>query len=239
MSQLVAGGFVIGVLLLVYFLAMFLLGKGEDRRFLWFALLCGFFSMAYVNIVFNHQAASDTILTKIGRVGFFACVTMFSFYVMETTAILAQKRWIKATALAAAVAASGWVLVQRSFNATNDAFHIATQLVITPNLAFSLALIAAAVIKKGIRSYAILCIGFAGAIAASVYDMSYDSRDLIPYAWTLVYGYEWLVVCVFLELAINQERVSRTARDQAGGPERQEFHPAERLPPPARAARRR
>ncbi len=214
MSQLVAGGFVIGVLLLVYFLAMFLLGKGEDRRFLWFAFLCGFFSMAYVNIVFNHQAASDTILTKIGRIGFFACVTMFSFYVMETTAILAQKRWIKAVALAAAVAASGWVLVQRSFNATNEAFHIATQLVITPNLAFSLALIAAAVIKKGFRSYAILCIGFAGVIAASVFDMSYDSRDLIPYAWTLVYGYEWLVVCVFLELAVKQELVSRTARAQ-------------------------
>ena len=215
MSQLVAGGFAIGLLLLVYFLSVFLLGRDKDRRFLWFAFFCGFFAMAYVNVVFNHQAASDTFLTKIGRVGFFFCVTMFSFYVMESTAILATRRWIKATALAAAVAASALVLVQRGFDATNAAFHLATQAVITPNLVFSLALIAVAVSRKGIRPYAILCIGYAGAIAASLYDMSYDSRDLIPYAWTLVYGYEWLVVCVFLELAINQERVSRTARDQA------------------------
>lgn len=215
MVQLVAGGFTVGALLFVYFLSMFALGKAKDRRYLWFSLFCAFFAMAYVNIVFNHQAASDTLLTKIGRVGFFCCVTAFSFYVMETTALLARKRWIKLVALAAVVVASVWVLVQRGFSATNDAFHIATQVVITPNLLFSLCLIAVAAARNGIRPYAILCLGFAGAIAASVYDLSYESRSLIPYAWTLVYGYEWLVACVFLELAVKQERVSRKATRQA------------------------
>ncbi len=215
MVQLVAGGFTVGALLFVYFLSMFALGREKDRRFLWFALCCAFFSMAYVNIVFNHLAASDTLLTKIGRVGFFCCVTAFSFYVMETTALLARKRWIKLVSLAAVVAASAWVLAQRGFTATNDAFHIATQIVITPNLLFSLCLIVAAAARNGIRPYIILCLGYAGAIVASVYDVSYESRSLIPYAWTLVYGYEWLVACVFLDLAIKQEQVSRTATRQA------------------------
>jgi methyl-accepting chemotaxis protein len=215
MSQLVAGGFSIGLLLFVYFLFMFVLGGAKDKRFLWFALFCGFFSMAYVNIVFNHQAASDTILTKIGRVGFFGCVTMFTFFIMESTAILEKKRWIKTLALSAFGLASAWVLVQRGFNATNDAFHLATQIVITPNLVFGLVLIVLAVRRRGLRANAILCLGYAGAIAASLYDMSYDTRNLIPYAWTLVYGYEWLVICVFLEMAVKQEGIARRALRQA------------------------
>jgi methyl-accepting chemotaxis protein len=215
MSQLAAGGFTVGLLLLVYFLSMYVLGKGMDRRYLWFALFCGFFAMANVNIVFNHQATSDAILTKIGRVGFFACVTMLSYYVMETTSILARRRWVKAVMLAAAAIASAWVVSQGGLAATNAAFHLATQLVITPNLVFCVALVILASARKGFRPYAILCLGFVGAIAASLYDMSFDSRDAIPYAWVLVYGYEWLVVCVFLELAFKQERVSRIARSQA------------------------
>jgi methyl-accepting chemotaxis protein len=215
MTQLVAGGFAIGCLIFVYFSVMYLLGKGRDRRFLWFALICVFFAIAYVNIVFNNQATSDTSLTKLGRVGFFLCVTFLSFYVMEATALLHRKRWIKALALAAAAAASVLVLAQDGYEATNSAFHLATFLLIVPNLAFSLALIVVAVARGGARPYAILCLGFAGAIAASLYDMGFDTRDAIPYFWTLSYGYLWLVVCVFLELAVKQERVSRTARSQA------------------------
>lgn len=217
MSEMVAAGFAIGILLFIYFLFMFLLNmnKSDDRRFLWFALLCGSFSLAYVNVVFNHMAASDTFLTKMGRTGFFISGTMLSFYVMEVTGILARKRWLKRTLLGAIVAGSLWVLVQRGYNATNDAFHLAMQFIITPNLLLSVVLVVIAMIRKGFRPYAILSLGIAGIVAASLYDMAFESRNFIPYAWTLAYGYEWLVVCIFLELAVKQERVSRTALAQA------------------------
>jgi len=215
MTQFVAGGTVVGILLLVYFMFMYLLSRGANPRFLWFALFCGFFSLSCINVVFNHLSASDTWLTKIGRMGFFFSVIMFSFYVMEATGILAKKRWLKTAELIAGIAATVFVMVQKDFNATAAAFNLAIQVVITPNLLFCVVLIVAAVIKGGFKQYAILCLGFAGVIATSIRDMGFETKNIMPYAWTLVYGYEWLVICVFLELAIKQERVSQTAIKQA------------------------
>jgi len=214
-SQLVAAGFVLGLLLCGYFTFMFVLGKGKEKHLLWFALLCGFFAMAYANMVFNQQAASDTMLTKLGRVGFFFCVISLSFYVMEATGILARKRWLKAAELAIAAAGSLWVLIQKDFSSTNDAFLVAMQFIITPNLVFSAVLLIIAVVKKGFRNYAVLCLGMAGLIASSLYDMYFESRNIIPYAYGIIYGFEWLVICVFMELAIKQERISRKAIKQA------------------------
>ena len=216
MSQLVAGGFIVGIILLVYFLFITLLGRGKDLRLLWFALTCGAFALAYVNMVFNHQGLSDTLITKISRVGFFLCVVMMTFYIMETTGLLARKRWIKLAELGLVAAGSLWVVVQKDFISANDAFHLAMQFIITPNLLLCMALLGIAVARQGIRPYAILALGFAGIIVTSLYDMGYESTGRMPYAWTLVYGYEWMVVCVFLELAVKQERVSRVAQLQAG-----------------------
>jgi methyl-accepting chemotaxis protein len=214
-SQLVAAGFVLGLLLFAYFMFMFMLGKGKEKHLLWFALLCGFFAMAYANMVFNQQAASDTVLTKLGRTGFFFCVISLSFYVMETTGILARKRWLKLAELAVVSAGSLWVLIQKDFSSTNDAFLAAMQVIITPNLVFSAVLLIIAVVRKGFREYAVLCVGMAGLIASSLYDMYFESRNIIPYAYGIIYGFEWLVICVFMELAIKQERVSRKAIKQA------------------------
>lgn len=215
MSQLVAGGFSVGILLLVYFMFLAILGRGKDRRYFWFALICGSISLAYSNMVFNHQALSDTLLTKFSRIGFFLCVVLLAFYIMETTGIWARKRWIKLVELGLVALGSLWVAIQKDFISANAAFRLAMQFIITPNLALCLALLVLAVARHGIRRYLILCLGFAAIVATSLYDMSYESRNLIPYAWTLVYGYEWLVACVFLELAVKQERVSRTALRQA------------------------
>ncbi len=215
MKQLVAGGFVVGILLLVYFMFMYLLSKGANPRFLWFALFCGFFSLSCINVLFNHLAASDTWLTKTSRLGFFYSVVMFSFYVMEATGILAKKRWLKIAELAAGTIATILVMVQKDLNATAAAFNLAIQFVITPNLLFCLVLIVLAIIKQGFKPFAILCLGFAGVIVTSLRDMGFETSGLMPYAWTLVYGYEWLVICVFLELAIKQERISQIAIKQA------------------------
>lgn len=214
-SQLVAAGFVLGLLLFAYFMFMYLLGKGKEPHLLWFALLCGFFSMAYANMVFNQQAVSDTVLTKFGRTGFFFCVMSLSFYVMETTGILSRKRWLKLTELGIVTAGSLWVFVQKDFSSTNDAFLSAMQFIITPNLIFSVVVLVIAVIQQGFKNYAVLCLGMAGLVASSLYDMYFESRNIIPYAYGIIYGFEWLVICVFMELAIKQERISRKAVNQA------------------------
>lgn len=215
MTQLVAGGFLVGILLFVYFILMSIVGKGKDKRFLWFAGICGSIALAYVNMVFNHLAVSDTVLTKLSRIGFFVCAVMLSFYVMETAQLLHKKRWLKQIEIAAMTLASIWVIVQKDFVSTNAAFHLAMQFVITPNLVLSALVLVIAIVRQGVKRYAILLMGMVGVIFTSFFDLIHESASLIPYAWLLVYGYMWIVVCVFLELAIKQERLSRQAILQA------------------------
>lgn len=215
MSQFVAGGFTIALVLLAYFLFIFTLSGFRDWRFLWFALFCGFFALSSVNIVFNHLASSDTLLTKASRLGFLASVTMLSFYVMEATAILSDRRWVKALALCAATAGTAWIFLQRGFYATNEAFHVLINFIITPNLLFCLVLIVLAILKRGIAPFAILGAGFVGVVITSLYDMGFETSGVMPYAWTLSYGYVWLVLCIFLELAWRQELSARQELRQA------------------------
>jgi len=111
--------------------------------------------------------------------------------------------------------ASIWVIVQKDFVSTNAAFHLAMQFVITPNLVLSALVLVIAIVRQGVKRYAILLMGMVGVIFTSFFDLIHESASLIPYAWLLVYGYMWIVVCVFLELAIKQERLSRQAILQA------------------------
>jgi len=215
MTQLVTGGFVIGLLLLVYFMFMYIAGKGRNSVYFWFALFCGSFALAYVNIVFNHLAASDTLLTKFSRTGFFLCVSFFTFFVMETTGLLHRRRIIKQFMLGLVAIASLLIWLQPDFNSANSMFHITMQFIITPNLLFCIALIVASTIRRGIKKNLVLIIGFTGVIITSLYDMGFETGQLMPYAWMLVYGYLWLVLCIFFELAIKQELVFRTSQEQA------------------------
>jgi methyl-accepting chemotaxis protein len=142
-------------------------------------------------------------------------VTFFTFYVMHATGILHAKRWLKVLIAAAASAASVLVIAQGSFASTNRAFNAVTLALIVPLLVSNAAIIAIAVAKKGLRPYLMLCLGYSGVIAASLYDMGYEGKDMIPYAWLLAYGFLWLVICVFLELTFKQARGSREAVRQA------------------------
>jgi methyl-accepting chemotaxis protein len=215
MSNLVTGAILVCLILCFYFLCMYVLYGRSDRRFIWFALICATFALAYANIVFNFEAVDEALITKASRSGFFFTITMLSFYVMESTGILHRSRLVKAGALALAATASAFVCAQRDYLAANAAFHTAITWVIVPNLLFCIVLVAIASAKKGPRRFAFLIAAMAGVVATSLFDMAYESRNAMPYAWTLAYGYLWLVLAVFFDLAIAQARVYRTSLQQA------------------------
>jgi len=122
----------------------------------------------------------------------------------------ARQVWLILVAIA-----SLFIWIQPNFNSTNRMFHITMQFIITPNLLFCIGLIVVGIKKHGFRNNAMLSIGFLGVIITSLFDMSYETGHLFPYAWTLVYGYLWLVICIFFELAFRQELLFRTSSRQA------------------------
>lgn len=220
MQKLQAGGLTIGFILLIYFFFMFILSGGKNLRFIWFSLFCGCFSLACVNVVFNHLAISDTFLTKIGRSGFVFCSPLLTLLIMETTGIFNNKKWIKYGEILLLAAGLIWINIQKDFMATNAAFNLIIQCIITPNLLFCLFLLIIAVIKKGFKEYAIMCVGIIGILITSVIDMRSEQAFYTPYAWSLVFGYTWFVICIFMELALKQERIAKKAVMQADQLER-------------------
>lgn len=215
MIQFMSGGFVLGFVLLAYFLFVYFLDRERRQRFLWFAIFCGAFAISCVNIVFNNPTISETLLTKASRIGFLVLAPALVFYVMETTGLFAKLRAFKVVEGLLAAAGAIWLVSRRDFPETNAVFHTFINFFITPNLILALGLIAVGIARQGLRPFVILLLGLAGAIGASLYDMGFEMSGVMPYAWTLSYGYEWLVICVFLELAVGQEVVSRAARRQS------------------------
>lgn len=213
MSQFVTGGFAVALLLSVYFSVMFALGR--ERGSLWFALVCLAVPMAFINLVFSSQLYSDTVLIKISRVGFFLAATMMGAYTLEATKLLKGRRWIQLAELGLFLVASLIILFQKDFVSANSAFHSVMQFVITPNLVFCFILLVWGMIKHGIREHIILFVSLLGVIAASLYDMVFETSSTVPYAWLFVYGYLWMVVCIFMELLINQHKQGRMANEQA------------------------
>jgi len=210
MTQLSTGIMTVSFLLLIYFLFMYAIGQGKNLQFLWFALFCGGFMMANFNIALNHLSLSDTLLTKLSRIGFFGGMAVMSFYVMEATDLLRRFRPLKFAMAAVAALASILVLAQPDFNATNNMFHVVMNFAITPHLIFCVVLIVISIFKAGLKKNLYLVLGFSVVLLTSFYDMGYENKNLIPYIWTVAYGFIWLVLCIFFELASRQEAIFKT-----------------------------
>ena len=208
-------GFTIGILLFVYFSFMFMIAGKRDYRLLWFSLLCATFSLANLNLVFNNIGFSELITSKIGRASYAFSVMMMSFYFMEATGFFFKKTWIKILSFAGAITGFVCIFLASDYNSLNKVFIGFLPYLVGPHLILCTVLLITAIIKQGLKNYVILLIGLSSIIGTSLIDMYNESRSLMPYVWTLSYGFELMVICIFIELAIRQERISRIATQQA------------------------
>jgi methyl-accepting chemotaxis protein len=214
-SQLLSAAFCVGILLFLYFMLLFFLGKRKDRQLLWFSLVSLTFALGVLKIVFSYAAAEEVLLTKVSSIGYLFCISFLLFYVQEKSQVFAKARWLKPAILGLDAVVAFFVGVQSSLWDSYNAYHIVINFIISPQMALTILVLAIAIYRQGWKKYVNLSVMMAISLAASLYDTGFENLETMPYAWLVPYAFLVLVLFVFVELIIQQAKVTVMAQEQS------------------------
>lgn len=205
--HLVQGVALISLLLFIYFLFLFFTRRTKDLRYLYFAVLCFFYFLAYSNISFKNDFSNEILLEKISRFSFPMTVLFLAFFVMEFTGILNKKIWLKIAMGIPPLTLSIITLFLNSKESIRKLFTISSNFFITPAIIFGITLLIISVIKYKRKSSIFILIGFAVVVATSLRDIRYLTNSITPYSWSVPFGYIALAIGLFFILALEQSRI--------------------------------
>lgn len=205
---------VIACFICLYFVLLFLRSPERDARYLLFALTCAAFALGHVNIAFYSDAANELSLLKASRVGLVLTSLFFALFSMRFTGAFSRRprlgRWVPlALGLPAALSVAGNLLQSDKRGASTFFASVTANLVLTPMLVFTLAVLVIGIVRKREAARVALLGGFVASIAASLVDMSHVSADTVPFCYLTAYGYMVLLVSIFFVLALEQSELSR------------------------------
>ncbi len=206
--NLLQSSMVMALIISLFFFFNFILRKFQNPEYLYFALLCLFFSLAYMNFAMNFSSANEVWNEKLSRIGFALTTCSLGLFIMEFTKILHRKKWLKFLFIVPAVIFVGILLTvpKLKFDVAT-VFGIMSNFYILPILLFSLTLSAISTFKKNRKSHIILFIALIVLILTSLHDIILANMWIIPYAWIVPYGFIALVVSIFFLLAMQQAKV--------------------------------
>ncbi len=205
--HLVQASFVIGLLIGLYFLFHFTARGYKDLHYLYFALLCFFFSFSYYNISFSFNITDEFRLEKVSRFSFPMALLFLTLFVREFTLIW-KKLWVLILLTIPPVFASIYILLQKTIFGVDDFFNnIAMIYIIAPYLFLSFAILIISYIRTHKHIYMIIMFSYIIVIAASAHDISYIIIHKNPFCWFVPYGYLILVISIFVILAIEESTI--------------------------------
>ncbi len=198
---------VIGILIGLYFLFHFAARRFKDNHYLYFALMCFFFSFSYFNNAFTYISADEILFEKISCFSFPFTVLFLTLFIREFTK-LAKKFWIIIILCIPPVLSAVYILQQKTKSSIDSFFYsIMTNFYFTPLLLFCLILLIISYIKKRKKEYFIILAGFIINIGASIHDMIFVMSSATPFCWLVPYSYMMLVISIFIVLAIEESSI--------------------------------
>jgi hypothetical protein len=206
--HLIQSACLVSIFIGLYFLLRFFSRKLQDRHFLYFSLICIFFSLSYFNIFFNNNSIHELLNEKITRSCFPVAALFICFFVREFTRVTSRKLWLSVVLSSMAVFSSVWVWLLGSKEAVYKFFTTVTSnAVITPLLVFSVGVLIYSFIRKRRFEYLIILFSFAIVVLASLYDLNHLTTGNIPFCWLVPYSYLLLLITIFVVLAMDESRM--------------------------------
>jgi methyl-accepting chemotaxis protein len=205
--HLIQASFAIGLLLGMYFLFHYSARNYASLHYLYFALLCFFFSFCYVNFTFNYSFTNEFLLEKASRLSFPMAVLFLTLFVRELTAI--WKNFLFSIILAIPpVFASVFIFFQDTVFKVDDFFNnIALVYIIGPYLLTGFAIIIISYFRTFKLIYLIIIMSYIVLFAGSVHDTMFLMLHENPFCWLVPYGYFTMVICIFMILAIEESNI--------------------------------
>jgi hypothetical protein len=123
-TNLVQGAAACALMMGLYFVILMLFGRKKDWRYLFFALLCFCFVLAYSNMIFNYRSSDQLGLEKLSRAVFPFTVGALVLFVLEFTAPFRRRRWIWLAIGLAAAAGALAIVVQPDIGMVGQSFSL-------------------------------------------------------------------------------------------------------------------
>ncbi len=205
-TGIVQAGYVVALILAVYFLSMFFYhGKA---LFLYTACAALLYSLSIVVIVFNYPSNAFVLLEKISRVAFPLCVLALFLFFSELTGVFRSKKIRVANALCALPFIVRTLFAADRF-AVSMRFNESMLLYMMPNLLLIFLMILISAIRDKLRHNKLTYGAFILTLFASIHDIAYVLADQTPYAYITNIGYLVMVVSIFLNLSREHSSVFR------------------------------
>ncbi len=203
----IQASFIIGILIGLYFLFHFSARRFKDRHYLYFALMCFFFSFSYFNISFNYNLVDEVFLEKISRCSFPLATLFLTLFIREFTK-LAKKFWVFGIITIPSFITAIYPFFQNTKSAIDNFFNqTVTNFIITPLLLFSIIMLIISYVKTRKKEYLIIMAAFFFNIGASLHDIYYVNIHNSPFCWLVPYSYMMLVISIFIVLAIEESSI--------------------------------
>ncbi len=204
---LIQASFVIGILIGLYFLLLFSARNFTNRHYLYFALMCFFFSFSYFNNSFTYSSVDEISLEKVSYFSFPMAALFVTLFVREYTNFL-KKFWVFIVLILPTVVFSFYVLLLNT-KSDIDAFfnNYSLNIVIMPMLLLSFILLISAFVKTRQKNYLLILFAFLLNIIASIHDMIYTLNYQQPYCWLLPYSYLCMLISIFIVLAMEESTI--------------------------------
>ena len=200
-KHVVQAACVISIFVGIYLLFLFFSRKLEDKRLLWFSLICFSFTLSYANFSLNYPALNLLLWDKISRVSFAYPVLFLTFFILEYTSILHKNRMIKVLLVMMSLVFNILIIIQPTVMDIQKAFNYMMLILMLPQLSGSFVILIISIIKNKSRHSFYILGGVLAVILAAGMDMFNNSKGLLPYVWFVPYGFFSMLLCMFFVIA--------------------------------------
>jgi CheY-like chemotaxis protein/signal transduction histidine kinase len=197
------------VISLISILFWFYMGRKENF-YIYFSLTTLFVGIAYINIIINYPSAQELTLWKISRVSFVLAPIFLLLFTLSTLHFKKLARKLIKPLLAIALLLILYILIQNSKFEVENAFGVAINTIVTPSLIGMIIASIYSIFKSPQKSSILIFIGILSIFATSLYDLYYFKSQIIPYCWTVVYGYLLVEVAIVSLLSRDVGRLIKS-----------------------------
>ncbi|MBN1648293.1 MAG: response regulator [Spirochaetales bacterium] len=203
----IQGSVIVSIFLCIFFSLLYARGGFKEKIYLYFGLINVMYCFSYVNMFFDSHANNEVLTEIISRMSFPIVGLMMLFFFMEYTKILHRNKLMKAIPLIVSLCSAILILVQKDKYGVEKVFVYVRNLVVTPTLLFVLVLLFYSILKRrqaGVRFI------FITTLIQTVFGL-HDSINInlhrVPTVWLIPYGYTFLIISIFIVLAVEQSQM--------------------------------
>ena len=209
------GAFFLSLAIVIYFAALFLMIKGDTKKYLYFSFFSFFFCAVYFNVVAHYESYNEMLMESLSKSSMVLLSTSLLFFLKEFTQVLRGKKLLWGLIFLSGLVGFIAVFIQTDKESLLSVFERILYFVIIPHEVLASIIILYYGIKKKGKYFLPLLVSFTLIILTMIHDAYFFIDMTLPLAWMIPYGFFAMVVGIFVSLVDEQSTIYMTSIQQA------------------------